>query len=258
VNTTDVQPPGFFHLLALSLLVAGSQGCIYGSLASDTGPSHEGVWSVAGVQQAHVGETVQFSFIVRQRGEQARLALQGVADYAAMHILEDRFEAEADLIENRFAFSCDLVGVQPERTITVTAEALETRGSRDYMEIRGQWRRSVSSVDDPDRQVVRAVIKLRTYRSRIEQPIEPATTDLDWSTARLLITRLDGEVSTVFEDKPQRPGFTLNGPDDEGRYHLQYFPLAEQINKTGTTQAGLYVLDANGRQHTYKFEFDTP
>ncbi len=50
----------------------------------------------------------------------------------------------------------------------------------------------------------------------------------------------------------------MNGPDRSGYYHVRYFPLAEQVNKTGTTRAALKVLDVNGVQQTHDFEFDTP
>ena len=55
-------------------------GCIYGSLASDTGPSAEGLWSVENMQEAHVGEKVKYSFILREPLNESRLSLFGLAD----------------------------------------------------------------------------------------------------------------------------------------------------------------------------------
>ncbi len=243
--------------VGLILISCSNTGCIYGSLASDTGFSKAGNWSVARIQDAHVGETVKFSFILREWFQANRIDALGVADYAAANILEQRIETAPD-ISSAFLFEHALRGIKPGRSIAVEVKAFQIKGSKDYMKIRGEWHRSMSAVDEPDKMVAKASIKLRTYQSRIDYAFGKPQVDLDWAGARLVITRNDGKVSTVFADQPHRPGFTMNGPDREGYYHIQYFPLAEQINKTGTTRAALKVLDVNGVQQTYDFEFDTP
>ncbi len=126
------------------------------------------------------------------------------------------------------------------------------------MKIRGTWRRSISAANEPDELVARDSIKLRIYQSKIDYRFGKPQVDLDWSTARLVITRSDEKVSTVFMDRPTRPGFTMNGPDQNGYYRIQYFPLADQVNKTGTTRAVFKVLDVNGLEQSHEIEFDTP
>ena len=42
-------------LAALALMALANTGCIYGSLACDTGLSEEGVWSIKPVQEVQAG-----------------------------------------------------------------------------------------------------------------------------------------------------------------------------------------------------------
>ena len=232
-------------------------GCMYGSLACDTGSSEQGTWSVAPLQHAHVGENIALSFILRQKFQQNRIDALGIADYAVANILEERIEVGPD-INSAFLFTHRLTGVKPGQVVAVEVAAHQTRGSRDYMKIRGTWRRSISAAKKPDELVARDSIKLRIYQSKIDYRFAKPQVDLDWSTARLIITTSDDKVSTVFMDRPARPGFTMNGPDQNGYYRIQYFPLAGQVNKTGTTRAVLKVLGVNGLEQSHEFEFDTP
>ena len=244
-------------LACIAALLWSDAGCTYVSLACDTGPSEQGLWSVAELQDAHVGETLKFSLILRERLRAGRIAALGITDYASINILEERIEVRPN-INSEFLFEHRPVGLEPGRVVTVRAAAFKVKGTKDYMKIRGTWHRSFSPIDEPDRLVGRGAIRLRGYQSRIEYAFLKPRVDLDWSSARLVITRRDGQVSTVFADQPHRPGFTMNGPDRSGYYHVRYLPLAEQVNKTGTTRAALKVLDVNGVQQTHDFEFDTP
>ena len=72
-------------------------GCMYGSLACDTGSSEQGAWSVAPLQHAHVGENIALSFILRQKFQQNRIDVLGIADYAVANILEERIEVGPDI-----------------------------------------------------------------------------------------------------------------------------------------------------------------
>ncbi len=244
-------------LACAGLLACGNAGCIYGSLASDTGHSAEGLWSVAEVQDAHVGEVVKFSFILRERFNPHRIDALRIADYAAAEILSERVEAGPDL-DSAFMLEHRLDNVASGRILRVEVAAFAIRGSKDFMKIGGRWHHSASGVDAPDKLVAKDSIKLRTYQSKIDYEFHKPQIALDWATARLVITRRDGKVTTVFADQPHRAGFTMNGPDHRGHFHIRYFPVADQIDKTGTTRAALRVLDLNGVQQTYDFEFDTP
>ena len=244
-------------LACVAMLACGNAGCIYGSLASDTGYSAEGVWSVAPLQDAHVGEVVKFSFILRERFNPHRIDPLRIAEYAAANILSERIEAGPNW-DSAFVLEYQLNNVTAGRTLSVEVAAFEIRGSKDFMKIGGRWHHSASGVDMPDKRVAKDSIKLRTYQSKIDYEFRKPQIALDWTTARLVITRRDGKVSTVFADQPHRAGFTMNGPDQRGYFHIRYFPVADQVNKTNTTRAALRVLDLNGVQQTYDFEFDTP
>ncbi len=232
-------------------------GCVYGSLASNTGFSSGGVWSVAKVQDVHVGETVRFSFVLRERFRDGRIELLGIADYAAANILDERIEVEPD-VSSAFLFENKLKDVPAGRIVDVEVAAFKIRGTRDYMKIRGRWQHSISAVDEPDNLVGQDRLRLRVYQSEIDYSFAKPRADLDWATARLVLTRDDGRASTVLMDQPHRPGFTMNGPDRKGNYHIQYFPLAEQINSSGSTRASLKVLDVHGVQQSFEFDFETP
>ncbi len=212
---------------------------------------------MAPLQHAHVGEKITLSFILRQQFQKSRIDVNGIADYAVASILDERIEVGPDT-NSAFLFTHRLAGVTSGQVVAVEVAAHQTRGSKDYMKIRGTWRRSISAAEEPDELVARDSIKLHIYQSRIDYRFANPQVDLDWSTARLVITRSDEKVSSVFMDRPARPGFTMNGPDQNGYYSIQYFPLADQINKIGTTRAALKVLDVNGLEQSHEFEFDTP
>lgn len=239
------------------MLAGCMNGCVYGSLASNSGLSSGGAWSVAKVQDVHVGETVRFSFILRERFRAGRIDLLGIVDYAAANILDDRIEVEPD-VSSAFVFEHKLKDVPAGRIVEVEVAAFKIRGTRDHMKIRGRWQHSISAVDEPDNLVGQDRLRLRVYQSEIDYSFPKPRADLDWATARLVLTRGDGRVSTVLMDQPRRPGFTMNGPDRKGYYHIHYFPLVEQINLSGSTRASLKVLNVHGVQQSFEFDFDTP
>lgn len=231
-------------------------GCITASLATDTGISKVGGWSTADVQYANVGETVRFSLVLREGYREGRLSLVGIADYAVLSIAGERLEAGVS--DNSFEFEYQLAGVEAGRTLTVTADAYLLRGRKDFMKIGDTWHRTESPYNSPDRHVAGDSIRLRIYQSNIDAEFQAPHTALDWMSARLVIRTRDNRVTTILPETPQRDGFVVTGPDDRRHYHIYYEPAARDINKTLKTTATLFVLDVNGQQHTFTFEFDTP
>lgn len=80
-------------LVAASL---GLGGCLSGSLATNTGPTGPHGWCTAKEQQAHVGETVGYSFILKHPFHKRPIAPYGYADYCVATIGRERVECEVD------------------------------------------------------------------------------------------------------------------------------------------------------------------
>ena len=72
------------------------RGCVSASLATNTGPKRpEERWSTAGRQRVHVGEEVQFDFLLLDGLGRFRVPA-GVAHYVAVLNGEDRVEVAPD------------------------------------------------------------------------------------------------------------------------------------------------------------------
>ncbi len=269
----------WLHRIAgvLSAVGLGACGCVTGSLATDSGPSTVGPWSTAPRQDVHAGERVRFSMILQEPLRPGRVSLADWADYAVVSGLGERVELEPGA-DDRFEYD-HLLEAGPGQTLRVTLAAFRIRGHRDYMRIRGEWRQSASPLDDADELMAEVAVALRVYQSHVDQAIPKPLADLDWTTARLLLTRSDGAVSAIPKadalraggsdglpagNQPEGPpprktdGFHVSGPDDAGRFRIQYDPTAEQVNKSGVTRAALHVRDVNQVDHAYEFDIATP
>ncbi len=187
------------------------QGCVVGSLATNTGPSDVGEWSAARVQQAHVGERVGFSFILREPGSAQAVSASRLADYLVMQFGGERAEFNLGLAD-RFEFEHVLTQAQPGDRILVRGEAMRIRAERDTMKVGGRWQRSESPFNDPDRAVARDELTLEMYQSRVEIAFAVPPEDLDWSTARLDIVRRGNQRTAVYRASTTRHGFSVNGP----------------------------------------------
>lgn len=211
---------------------------------------------MASRQQVHVGEEVQFDFVLTD-WRNRRLTPIGIADYCVATIGSRRVEAEPDL-EGHFQFSHAFTNVVPGDTIVVEAGAFRQRGGRDYMKVRDEWMRSDSPFEEPDKRVARDSIRFKVYSVPIEITLPPSPDEFDPDTGVLRIRRRDGSTTSVFIDRPSRPGFTLDGPDDAGRYTVRYVPDGNVLNPSGTTRVEFTIYDTGGRPHRGTVVLDTP
>lgn len=233
-------------------------GCVSGSLASNTGPRPEGfAWSTASQQQVHVGETVAFDFVLSdQLGR--RVDPTGLADYCMASVGPTQTEAVPDA-EGRFRFTHTLTaGVTPGDRMVVRVTAYQRRGSRDFVEVRGRWLESESPFDDPDRVVASDAVTLVVYRTEIDLRLPRPADDFDPETGVLRICRRDGVTTAVYLDRPNRPGFSLDGPGLDGYYHVRYRPRGDEVNAAGSTPVTFDISDRAGIPHTAKATLATP
>lgn len=244
--------------IAAGILLVLLSGCSSGSLASSTGPKPaENRWSTARRQQVHFGEEVRFDFVL-QNGAGRLVQPFGLADYCATIIGNERIEAEADPV-GHFQFSYVFDDFPPGATVKITTTAYQQRGGRDFMRIRGTWLPSDSPFNERDRKVAtRASLNLTVYQATIDLTFTAADDDLDPETGVLRIRKSDGSMTAIYEDRPGRPGFTLTGPDANGRYHVRYDPDGRQLNPTGTTDVAFLIYDRAGQVHEASAAIDTP
>ena len=257
-------------LVMLAASVAASGGCVSASLGTNTGPHPpQQRWSVAAKQMAHVGETVQFDFVLTDFWGRF-VAPTGLADYCVAipsrlrtGIGDERIETEPDA-RGHFRFSYALDRARPGEKVSVTATAYQQRGSRDHMKIRGQWLTADSPYAQPDRKIAGDSIQLTIYQTKVEMKIVRPADDLDPESGVLRLQRLDGTAAPVYTgtpvyiDKPGRPGFRLDGPEPHGYYRVEYQPTGEQLNPTGTTEAEFSVYDLGGQRHVVSQTLSTP
>ena len=243
--------------VGMALLAVLTGGCISASLASSTGPRPPGwQWSMARRQQAHVGEKVRFDFVLKDwRGR--RVKPFGLANYCATTIGSRRIEAEPD-IHGHFSFTHDFSSVRPGTTLKVTTTAYQQRGGRDFMQVRGEWLHSDSPYEEPDRKIGADSIRITIYEAPIELTIAGFTEDLDPDTGVMRIRRANGAITSVYVDRPGRPGFTLSGPDTDGCYRVHYSPKGNELNPVGTTDVDFIIHDRAGQAHEASVTIDTP
>ncbi len=246
-------------LLALGLVVLApaAGGCIRGSLATSTGPNGPTLWSAARKQQAHVGETVRFSFILVDPLRKRALDPYGYADYCIAELGDRRICCEPDM-GGRFRFEHRLTGVQADQELEVTATAYRQYGSCDFLPVGETWLRGESPVDDPDRRVCDDSVKLRVYQARVEMKLPAGPSPVDWESGKLELFRDDGTVTPVFIDRPGRPGFAAQGPNQDGGCTVVYLPDGDELNSSGQTRAHLSVHDLAGHPHSAECLVPTP
>jgi hypothetical protein len=243
--------------LTFGLFIFALPGCLSASLASDTGsrlPGHH--WSDEDRQQAHAGEEVSFDFVL-QNADRQLVPPTGVADYCVAMIGSQRLESEPDEF-GHFTFRHRLDGVQPGREFDVRVAAYQQRGSRDFMKVGGQWLEAESPYSVADRKVAEDSIRLSIYQSLVDLRIVRPPDDLDPETGVLRIRRTDGSSTAVYINRPNRPGFIIEGPGPDGYYRVTYPPSGDELNKTGTTDVEFTIYDLAGQRHTVTKTLDTP
>ncbi|MCH7994388.1 MAG: hypothetical protein IIB57_08085 [Planctomycetes bacterium] len=242
--------------ILLALAVAQG-GCVAGSLASNTGPRPpELAWSMAGKQMVHVGEVVEFDFVLRDWTYRFVHPL-GIADYCVAFIGEERLETTPDH-NGHFQFAYKFDRIQAGDKINVKATAYRTKGARDFMKVRGTWLRSDSAYDKADQRVASDKIRLVAYQVPVELTMVRPADDLDTGRGVLKIHRTHGPTTTVFVDKPGQPGFAIDGPEPDGYYRIGYQPSGSELNSTGTTRVDFTIYDTMGLPHRASLTLQTP
>ncbi|MHC5112551.1 MAG: hypothetical protein ACYTHJ_22045 [Planctomycetota bacterium] len=242
-------------VVSLSILLAGGGGCA--SLASTTGPRHpDTIWSTASKQQVYTGERVEFDFVLLDAFGK-RKSPQGVADYAVVSIGEVNLTTEAD-IHGRFRFSHDFADAMPGDELVVTAAAYQQRGARDFIVVRGEWVRTDSAYDEPDKRVARDKIIMIVYDRAIGMTLTRPAHDLDPTTGVLKLKRFDGGTTSVFAQTTTRAGFVMEGPNPEGYYNLTYTPKGGELSSFGTTDVSFRIYDITGQPYETQATVDSP
>ncbi len=245
------------YTLILATVAALIGGCMSASLATSTGPRPpQQRWSTAAKQMAHVGETVQFDFVLTNwRGQ--FLSPTGIADYCVAMVGGERMEAEPDA-NGHFRFSYPLNRVPAGEKLEVTAAAFKQRDSRDSMKIGGQWLRADSPYAQPDRKVAGDAVQLTIYQTAVSIKIARPADDLDPESGVLRFHCIHGGEGLVYVDMPGRPGFKISGPEPEGYYRLEYRPTGGQLNPTGTTEVEFSIHDLGGQRRVVSQALNTP
>ncbi len=253
-NSTCGRAAGRVTLLVASLCVAVG-GCTSGSLATDSGPGTP--WSTDGQQMVHVGEHVDFSFILTKGLIKRRPRdPMGTADYCIAMAGSERIEAELDVMTGHYRFAFDVVDLQPGDTINVSSAAYRRSGVRDLQQIGDTWVRADDPFDQPDRVMASGSVALSVYRTEIELPV--GDSELDLVGGRLEIHRNDGKIAVVFHETTTDRGFTVSEPDDDGVVKIIYAPTADNVNKTATTYVRFRALDGSGKEQVYDGQIPTP
>jgi len=242
---------------AATLVSTGGCFSVRGSLASDTGPSLS-MWSTADRQLAHVGERVEFSFVLaRNMRSHAPMDPAGVADYCIATVGREMTEAELDH-DGHYRFSYELIHDAPGDEIPVSAVAFRQRGQRDQMQIDGRWVIGNDPYDQRDLQVAADSLTLLVYASDIDLPVQRPGLDLTLASGRLEIHKNSGESTEVHAEQPGQPGFSFTDVDEKGYYHILYQPSVDELNRRGITQVRFSAPDTDGQLHFTDATISTP
>jgi hypothetical protein len=248
---------GRLAIFGLAAVATLPGGCISASLATSTGPRPPGhTWSVEGRQMVHVGEEVRFDFVL-QDWRKRFIDPTGVADYCVVTLEGERHEVGPDLM-GHFQFSHLFDRVEPGRDVNVEAIAMRQRGHRDFMRIRGQWEHSDSPYEEADQAIAGDSVRLLVYERPIALRVVRPADDLDPETGVLKIRRDNGPTTSVFIDRPGRPGFTIIGPEPDGFYRITYRPKGSELNPIGVTEVELTIYDMVGQPHYASTTLETP
>lgn len=237
-------------------LLVGSGGCISASLATSTGIAPAGtIWSNQPVQSAHVGEMVKFDFVLTN-GFGRPIDPVGIADYVAAYFGNERIEVEP-LPAGYFRFE-HKVDAPAGTEIDVDCTAYRQRAERDFVKVGNEWMATSSPYAEPDRKMAHDSVKLEVYQSHVRFRIPRPADDLDPSSGVMHIVRNDGHVTTVYIDRPHRPGFKIAGPGADGYYDVTFDPDGDMVNHTGTTRVEFRIHDLSGHRHDFVQQMATP
>ncbi len=236
-------------------LVSGG-GCISGSLATSTGPRPLGfAWSPEERQDAHVGENVEFDFVLMDWLSN-RVDPTGLADYCVAQF--DRERIEVELHPNGYFRFARPISVSPGTSITVDVTAYRQVAGRDLIKVGNQWVASTGPFDQPDRKVATDSVTLDVYQCEVRLRMASPPDDLDIETGVMRIYRDDGSNTSVYINRPGRPGFRITGPGPDGFYEITFKPAGHMVHNHGTTKVDFSIHDLAGQRHDLSVTIDTP
>jgi len=250
-------PMRLTKLIPPSLVLVGVCGCLSGSLATSTGPRYGGQWSVARLHPVHVGETVRFSFLLKEPLAREALSAKGVADYSVFDFGGERVQADIEK-DGRFLAQYTFDDVVPGQTIVVEAIAFRQHGPRDQVKINDTWVQNLSPNNEKDEPVAGASAKLVVYQAQVRMALPPSANDFDFSTGQLLLRREGAAGRPVFEDRPHRRGFLVTDRNDGAGWWVTYSPSGNEINPVGVTEVEFSVYDQAGNRRVFRDLVDTP
>lgn len=242
----------FLALCCAGLIGTGCSLINPSSLATNSGPSKTGgEWSVAAEQWVHVGEKVDFNYVL----------MSGYADYAILSIPQagiTRVCLQAD--RNRFYFEGLTFNVPtlPGKPLVAKVTCYRERGIRDYMEADGKLLVRESPDDPSDAKVSSSHLKIHVYQASLTIDMPACHDGYRWQTASLTLHCGGDLPAIVHENRPYRKGFKVEGPSASGSFVVTYEPTADQLNRTGTTRAVLSVFDTKNKEHTQVVLVPTP
>lgn len=257
MNRTASARASLFAVAACVLAASAGSGCIKASLASTTGPVHRGqVWSMADEQMVHVGEKVDFEFVVVDRGGTI-LGPAGGVDYCVAEVADAIVEALPDGT-GRFHFSHTFEKEQPGERILVRAAGYEQRRERDLVKIGERWVFTESPQARADRKIASDEIVLETYQRGIRFVVGPLAAEPDIDSGVLTIRCGETERARVYVDRPNRRGFTLHGLDPSGKLRVGYVPTGGQLCSRGVTSLHFQIHDLGGAAYETATLMETP
>lgn len=248
-----------FLLAAATCALSASvwTGCIKASLATTTGPVSRGqLWSMADEQMVHVGEKVDFEFVLVDRGGTI-LGPAGGIDYCVAEVGDTIVEALPDGT-GRFHFSYTFKDEQPGETIVVRATGYEQRRERDLVKIGDRWVVTESPQARADRAVAGDEVTLQTYQRGIRFVVGPLAAEPDIDSGVLTITCGETERARIYADRPHRRGFTLHGLDQNERLRVGYVPTGDQLCPRGVTALQFKIHDLEGAPYETATLMETP
>jgi len=248
--------PDRVRCFAAVLCVVSGGGCISGSLATSTGQRPPGfVWSPDKRQAAHVGETVEFDFVLTDWLGR-RVDPTGIADYCVAQF--DRERIEVELHPNGYFRFARPINFASGTSLKVDMTAYRQLAGRDLIKVGDQWVAGNSPFEQPDRKVASDSVTLDVYQSDIRLRMPSPPDDLDLETGVMRIYRDDGSNTSVYIDRPGRPGFTITGPGPDGFYEINFQPAGHMVNNHGTTKVDFLIHDLAGQRHGLSVTIDTP
>lgn len=244
-------------MIVLGCFMAATSGCMMASLATDTGPRRKGQqWSTAGRQQFHAGETVRFDFVLHDWRNRL-IHPFGVADYCAVLVGNSRIETTPDAA-GHFQFEYEFDDSVAGDSVPIRATAYQIRGVRDFVRVGDTWVQVNSARDEADRAVAGAAVKLHCYQLVIEFTVPRVSYDLQPDTGVLKLRQENSVSTSIFMDRPGRPGFSMSAQDHDGLYRVRYVPRGDELAASGVTNVEFRVHDTRGQIHYVTQELKTP